>query len=648
VVIRRTLVLALVLAALGATVAHAASWTALTATPTTLTATDLAGPTVASPITLDGTVAGVVIAPDGRHAYIPLDTPCGSGGVVQAIDLRASPPGRAIALGPTVSAISAVVAPDGRALYVGSSCANTVVPVDLTQARPVVGPAIAVGAGPRNLAVTPDGQTLIVANHDANTVSLVNLRTHAVRTVTGLSGPGAITVAPTGAIAWVADASSCEITPISIGPGVAQPPIALGPGCVVGASPRGDPADLVVSPDGQQLYASSPDAQRVVNVPAEGGLPTSIDLSVLPGFEPTGLTFTPQSAPTSAPRPSLPFQLLVTDGAGASMQIVNAPQNTLAGAPIALGAAGAFAVAVTPDQAPVAAFTVHPGGPGHATRFDASSSTAAAGSVIRWMWNWGDGSTQTAAEKASHVYKRAGVYQATLIEDDGAGTSLPATTLSTGRTLLRRGADSAQISRTFVVGHPAGGGPPVVGRRFVTDVVSGVVRIRVPRSRRFVTLPRLANIPTGSELDTTHGTMALTVARNSSGVTDSEVFTGGRVIATQTRDAKPATTLALSQPLTGCPKATHGRVSARASAARAKPPRGRRTRKVKVSDRGGNFKTTGQYAATAVEGTQYTVSDGCGFTRVDVKEGLVAVRDRVKRTTVVVGAGEHYIARAHR
>lgn len=84
-----------------------------------------------------------------------------------------------------------------------------------------------------------------------------------------------------------------------------------------------------------------------------------------------------------------------------------------------------------------------------------------------------------------------------------------------------------------------------------------------------------------------------------------------------------------------------------ATAARAKKKkvkRKRRTRKIFVQSNGGH-RTDGRYADAVVRGTKWTVQDYCTSTRVTVAEGLVEVRDNAKGKTVMVPAGDRYIAR---
>ena len=59
----------------------------------------------------------------------------------------------------------------------------------------------------------------------------------------------------------------------------------------------------------------------------------------------------------------------------------------------------------------------------------------------------------------------------------------------------------------------------------------------------------------------------------------------------------------------------------------------------------GSFRTRGRRAVATVRGTTWIVSDRCEGTLTSVKEGVVAVRDLVRRKTVIVRGGKRYLAR---
>ena len=121
-----------------------------------------------------------------------------------------------------------------------------------------------------------------------------------------------------------------------------------------------------------------------------------------------------------------------------------------AGAAISVATSIDAQPAITPDQAPVASFTVTAGSAGSSSSFDAPASTVAYGTITTYAWNFGDGSTATTSTPTtSHTYAAAATYTATLTETDSAGTST--TQVFTGQTMSRNGGPSAQTTRTVQV-----------------------------------------------------------------------------------------------------------------------------------------------------------------------------------------------------
>src|SRR5581483_6974445 len=112
------------------------------------------------------------------------------------------------------------------------------------------------------------------------------------------------------------------------------------------------------------------------------------------------------------------------------------------GSPITMDAAP-NAIAVTPDQGPVASFTVTPAIAGSTTTFDASASTAPSSPIMSYAWTFGDGEGALSAHPtASHVYTTPGSYSVTLTLTDAAGTS--STQVFTGQTVSRNGGPHAR------------------------------------------------------------------------------------------------------------------------------------------------------------------------------------------------------------
>jgi hypothetical protein len=189
---------------------------------------------------------------------------------------------------------------------------------------------------------------------------------------------------------------------------------------------------------------------------------------------------------------------------------------------------------------------------------------------------------------------------------------------------------------------------PVLGQTETAQVTSGTVTVRLKGTHKFVTLSALAALPNGSEVDATHGHVAITAAMPSGGTQTAEAYSG-RFVIHQTRAGAGETRFTLSQPLTGCRRRVHRRGHAgTARLARrhrnARHTHGPKSRHLWVREHGGAWATHGRYVSTSVEGTRWLTIDRCGRSVVKVAEGRVKVRDLVRGRTSVVTAGHSYIA----
>jgi DNA-binding beta-propeller fold protein YncE len=472
---RATLLAALLLAVIGAPSASAESWTALTSSNTQflpdagapMVPVNLGTETAGSPITLDDFGADVVISPDARTGYAASSTyygekPCKSTGYpsdIQQIDMSGPTP----VAGPKIDMSSTppvglALSPDGRTLYATSLCAQAVIPVDVSVATPVVGSPIAVGKGPLTVVVTPDGHTLYTANIADATVSVVDLTQPSpvvVYTIAVGKEPLGMALTPDGTRLYVADRGECAVTEIDTATRTANA-IKLGSSaCGAGAAPE----RVAASPDGARVYVTVPKTQTVTPIETATNTPdTPISFAGFGAFQPGGIAVTPDGK-----------QVVVGDVLGSehgpfgeSVAIINEPGDRLAAAPIPLNASPSTPtrIAVTPDQAPVANFTVMSAPPGSPTSFDASSSTVRFGSIVSYAWSFGDGTTATTSTPTTtHVYASPGSYTATVTETDSAGTSFSGEVF-TGQTASRVGGASAQASRSVFI---SSSGQPQVG-----------------------------------------------------------------------------------------------------------------------------------------------------------------------------------------
>ena len=157
----------------------------------------------------------------------------------------------------------------------------------------------------------------------------------------------------------------------------------------------------------------------------------------------------------------------------------------------------------------------------------------------------------------------------------------------------------------------------------------------------FVPLTQARQIPVGSILDTTGGTVAITAASATKGVDYTGQITGGVFRLLQHRQQKGLTELDLMDTLSRAVCASTGKGPNAAAAVR------RLSRKVlgllKSTDHG-KFSTRGAYSSASVRGTAYSVADTCAGTLTKVSRGVVVVDYFRRHKRLVVRAGQSFLA----
>jgi hypothetical protein len=206
--------------------------------------------------------------------------------------------------------------------------------------------------------------------------------------------------------------------------------------------------------------------------------------------------------------------------------------------------------------------------------------------------------------------------------------------------------------------------PPVPGKSVVVKVVSGEVFIKLPGSGRgaratgprkgFVPFTGAANIPVGSQLDTSKGRVALTSAADTGGVKTqtSDFYKGIFQVRQSVPKKKPSKPAALITDLVMKGQIARSQCAplkgARSAAVDArKKKKGPKSVLGKLWGSGkGKFRTDGRYSSATVRGTIWLVEDRCDGTLTQVKRGVVSVRDIKRKKTVKVRAGHSYLASA--
>jgi sugar lactone lactonase YvrE len=182
--------------------------------------------------------------------------------------------------------------------------------------------------------------------------------------------------------------------------------------------------------------------------------------------------------------------------------------------------------------------------------------------------------------------------------------------------------------------------PPQTGVSANAEPVDGTVKVKTPGSDRFVVLKARRQIPIGSIVDVTKGTIDLTTTA-AGATTQTARFYSGVFKLTQPKSKRPVTELQLygSNFTRAC-----GPVRPRRASTSAKPNKKKVVRQLWGSGKG-KFRTKGRYGSAAIRGTQWLTQDRCGGTLIRVTDGSVTVRDFVKKKNVVVRAPRTYLAR---
>jgi hypothetical protein len=187
--------------------------------------------------------------------------------------------------------------------------------------------------------------------------------------------------------------------------------------------------------------------------------------------------------------------------------------------------------------------------------------------------------------------------------------------------------------------------PPRLGRLVNAVPVSGKVFVVI--KGQLVPVTGATQIRSGAEIDALHGTVSLTSATGRGKETQTGTFGGAVFKVTQARSGKNKglTTLKLVEAaFRGAPsyaicKAHKKALDASAAASSSK------TLQLLRASAHGKFRTTGRYSAATVRGTKWTVADRCDGTLTRDITHSVAVTDLVRHKTIVLHAGQSYLAK---
>ena len=204
---------------------------------------------------------------------------------------------------------------------------------------------------------------------------------------------------------------------------------------------------------------------------------------------------------------------------------------------------------------------------------------------------------------------------------------------------------------------------PVLDKTADAGPVSGEVLIHLPTGAPRVTLPgegggyvpltELSQLPSGTSIDTRHGTISLETATGAGHQTGTGTFTGAVFqISLQSGAQKGITQLTLDDgAFSGVPSynsvckahAARDRADPSAIAAALNPAI---IQTLHAHDNHGSFRTRGKFSAGTVRGTTWDTIDRCDGTGTIVYSGVVDVYDYHTGKTTAVYAGHHFLVTA--
>jgi DNA-binding beta-propeller fold protein YncE/PKD repeat protein len=401
-------------------------------------------------------------------------------------------PREPMAAGTTPQGIA--LTPDGTRLFVANAGGTTIsaYSVDTTTGDLTARPAISDLAGPAALAITPDGSLMFAANPSGSvTAFTLDALGNATPSPTGgatlaTTSPDGVAVSPNGSLLFVAEGVANKLAVFAIGSGGLLTSITT---TDTGAAPVG----VAVSPDGSHVYVANSGADTVSDdgnvsaftVASDGALTTVQGSPFTAGDGAAGLAMAPDGTRMLVANPAdgsaTPFLVNGTTGAlsvqaattglSGATGVVISPDSKRAyvtgartwgftfaanGALTALGAsyvlpATAAGASISPNIAPFATFDPAPNPATTPTRFFGATAHDDDGSIAKWHWSFGDGSSSDEMSP-THVFVQPGNYTVTLTVTDNEGCSASPT--YTGQTVSCTGGPAASQSHTIQVPPP--------------------------------------------------------------------------------------------------------------------------------------------------------------------------------------------------
>ena len=318
------------------------------------------------------------------------------------------------------------------------------------------------GTNPEGVAVDPSGSHVYVVNNGIpGSVSVFAIGAGGVLSPVACdpaticktgNSPQGVAVDPSGSHLYVTNESSNSVSVFAIGAGgvLARVSCDTATSCKTGSLPFG----VAVDPSGSHVYVTNNGSPGSVSVFAigPGGVLSRVTCdpatSCTTGSSPEAAAVDPSGSHLYVTNDTGPGSISVFSiGAGGVLTPVTCDPTTSCKTG---GSPDLFALAVSPDRGPAAAFSASAAVAGSASRLDGSASSSPDYPIASYFWAFGDGQTQTSALPAvQHTYAKPGSYTVTLAVTDQAGCSQAF--VYTGQTASCNGSAKALASHTITV-----------------------------------------------------------------------------------------------------------------------------------------------------------------------------------------------------
>ena len=374
------------------------------------------------------------------------------------------------------------------------------------------------------------------------------------------------------------------------------------------------PLDIVAGADGNLYFTENAGAGRIGQITTLGAI-TEFSAGLTPASGPWG----------------------IANGSDGNIWFTENAANQVGRLTVAPGAITDPATQVHATDATLAG-TVTPRSQATTYRFDWGLTTAYGSSTTTSIAISG-ASAQPATDVISGLAPST-TYHFRVVATNGAGTTPGADRTFTTQAAAPAPAPFALPATLSPVASVAPSLPPatrpVFGQSATIAMASGEILVQLPGTAVYLPLSAASTVPVGTTIDATRGALKLTNVRSAGGKLQTGRFWGGSFTFRQTRGKQSTTVLTLTAPLS-CAKSARQLSSATAN----KP----RVRQLWGKDNHGRFVTRGRSAVATVRGTAWFTRDTCEGTLVKVTSGSVAVRDLVRKVTVIVRTGHTYLAR---